>query len=185
MLDSAHDAYDIYRLLNAHGIEPFIELNNRRGQKRKFSAFEVNALGQPIYLAGLEMVYNGVDEKRQRIKWRCPLYREPDQCPKKQGCSPSSYGRVVYTKPDDDFRLFTKTPRGSEAWKKVYARRTTVERTIKRILVDYEIESLRFRAEKRWFWSASLAAINQHLDAQVGVLKQPLFSKLGLIQKAA
>ncbi len=185
LLDSAHDAYDIYRLLNFHGIEPFIDLNNRRGQNRRLSVFEVNELGVPICLEGLEMMYNGVDEKRQRIKWRCPLHKEPDRCPKKQECSPSSYGRVVYTKPDDDFRLFTKTPRGSEAWKKAYARRTTVERTIKRILVDYDIESLRFRSEKRWFWSASLAAINQHLDAQVRVLKQPLFTKLGLTQKAA
>lgn len=185
LLDSAHDAYDIYRLLNFDDIEPFIDLNDRRGRKQTLSAFDVNELGQPICLAGLKMVYNGVDEKRQRIKWRCPLYRKPDQCPKKQECSPSAYGRVVYTKPDDDFRLFTKTPRGSEAWKKAYARRTTVERTMKRILVDYDIESLRFRAEKRWFWFATLAAINQHLDAQAGILKQPLFTKLGLTQKAA
>ncbi|MBT9141715.1 MAG: hypothetical protein DDT29_00106 [Dehalococcoidia bacterium] len=72
LLDSAHDAYDIYQLLNANGAEPFIDLNNRKGQKRTFFAFEVNDLGRPICLEGLEMVYNGVDEKRQRIKWRCP-----------------------------------------------------------------------------------------------------------------
>jgi hypothetical protein len=185
LLDSAHDAYEIYRLLNVHGIEPFIDLNKRRGQQQKFSAFNVNEIGQPICMAERKMVYNGVDEKRQRIKWRCPMYRQPDQCPKKQKCSPSAYGRVIYTKPDDDFRLFTKTPRGSEAWKKAYARRTSVERTIKRILVDYDIESLRFRAEKRWFWSVSLAAINMHLDAQVALLNQPLISRLGLTQQAA
>ena len=185
LLDSAHDAYDIYKLLNSHGIEPFIDLNNRRGQKQKLSAFKVNDLGRPICLAGLEMVHNGFDEKRQRIKWRCPRHKEPGKCPKKKECSPSSYGRVVYTKPDDDFRLFTKTPRGSKAWKRAYARRTSVERTIKRILVDYDIESLRFRAEKRWFWAASLAAINIHLDAQVAVLKLPLFTKLGLSRKTA
>jgi len=184
LLDSAHDAYDIYRLLNSHGIEPFIDLNNRRGREKALSDFEVNELGKPVCLADLEMVYNGVDEKRQRIKWRCPLHRESDQCPKKQQCSPSVYGRVVYTKPDDDFRLFTKTPRGSEAWKKTYARRTSVERTLKRILVDYDIENLRFRAEKRWFWIASLAAINQHVDAQLSILGLSLFAKLGLNQKA-
>lgn len=173
LLDSAHDAYDIYRLLNAHGIEPFIDLNNRRGRKETLSAFKVNELGKPICLTGAEMVYNGVDKKRQRIKWRCPMHQGPDQCPKKHECSPSAYGRVVYTKPEDDFRLFTKTPRGSADWKEAYARRTSVERTFKRILVDYDIENLRFRAEKRWFWFASLAAINQHLDAQVAVLKHP------------
>jgi hypothetical protein len=141
----------------------------------------VNDLGQPICLAGLEMAYNGVIKKRLRIKWRCPLPREPDRYPHKQECSPSSSGRVVYTKQDDDFRLFTKTPRGSESWKEAYARRTSVERTIKRILVDYLIESLRFRAEKRWFWFVSLAAINQHLDAQVKAMGQTLFSRLELV----
>ena len=78
LLDSAHDAYEIYRLLNAHELEPFIELNARRGQKQKFSAFKVNEHGRPICMAEREMVYNGFDAKRQRIKWRCPLYRHPD-----------------------------------------------------------------------------------------------------------
>jgi len=85
----------------------------------------------------------------------------------------------------DDFRLFTQTPRKSKAWKKEYSRRTSVERTLKRILVDYLIENLRFRAEKRWFWAATLAAINMHLDAQVKALGPSLFNKLGLSIKAA
>jgi len=45
-------------------------------------------------MAEREMVYNGFDAKRQRIKWRCPLYRQLDQCPNKQECSPSAYGRA-------------------------------------------------------------------------------------------
>lgn len=51
-------------------------------------------------------------------------------------------------------------------------------------MVDYAIERLRFRAEKRWFWAASLAAINMHRDAQVAMLKRPLFMRLGLIRAA-
>ena len=106
-------------------------------------------------------------------------------CAQKKLCSPSSYGRVIHTKPKDDLRLFTKTPRGSKAWKIKFAKRTSVERTLKRILVDYTIERARLRAEKRWFWIASLAAVNQHLDAQVNKLGHSLFLKLGLIDKTA
>jgi len=84
----------------------------------------------------------------------------------------------------DDFRLFTKTPRGSKAWIKKYSRRTSVERTLKRTLVDYRIENLRFRAKSRWAWFASLSAINQHLDAQVIAVGKTLLNKLGL-NKAA
>jgi hypothetical protein len=185
LLDSAHDAYDIYKLLIMHGIEPFIDLNQRGTGIRTCSTVKVDDQGRPICMAGLEMVHYGADKRRMRIKWRCLMYRQPDLCEHHQQCSPSPYGRVFYTKMEDDFRLFTETPRGSKAWKKAYARRTSVERTIKRVLVDYRIENLRLRAEKRWFWAASLAAINQHLDAQVGALKQSLFTRLGLTQKAA
>ena len=83
------------------------------------------------------------------------------------------------------YAFLLKTPRGSKAWKKTYAKRTSVERTLKRILVDYAVESTRLLAEKRWFCVASLAAINQHLDAQVNALGHPLIHKLELIIKAA
>ena len=185
LLDSAHDAYDIYKLLVTHGIEPFIDLNKRKAGIRTCSEVKVNDQGKPICMAGIEMVHNGADMGRRRIKWRCILYRQPDLCEHYQQCTSSPYGRVFYTKMKDDLRLFTQTPRGSKAWKKTYARRTSAERNIKRILVDYRIENLKFRAEKRWFWAASLAAINQHLDAQIEALTQPLFTKLGLKIKAA
>lgn len=185
LLDSAHDAYDIYRLLIEHDIEPFIDLNKRGSGIRTCSDVTVDDQGRPVCMAGIEMIHSGADKKRMRIKWRCIMHRQPDLCEHQKQCSPSCYGRVFYTKMEDDFRLFTQTPRNSKAWKNAYARRTSVERNIKRILVDYRIESLRLRAEKRWFWAASLAAVNQHLDAQVNALKQPLFTKLGLKQMAA
>jgi hypothetical protein len=185
LLDSAPDASDISRLLATHGVEPFICLNKRRKGQSSLPPAEFNEQGTPVCLAGLEMVYWGIDKQRHRLKWRCPFYKCLDKCAHRQACSPSSYGRVIYTKLKDNLRLFTKTPRSSKAWKKTYAKRTSVERTLKRILVDYAFESARLRAEKRWFWVASLAAINQHLDAQVNALGHPLIRKLGLIVKAA
>jgi len=170
LLDSAHD-------------EPFVYLNKRR--KDLLPPAEFNEQGTPVCLKGLKMVYWGIDNKRHRLKWRCPFYKCLDKYAHRQNCSPSSYGRVIYTKLKDDLRLFTKTPQGSKAWKKNYAKRTSVERTLKRILVDYTIKSARLRAEKRWFWVASVTAINQHLDAQVKALGHPLTHKLGLIVKAA
>jgi len=178
LLDSAHDAYEIYRLLSSHAVEAFIDLNDRRGQKPKFSAFKINKFGKPICIENIEMINCGFIKERSRIKWRCPMYKQLDRHPKKQECSPSAYGRVVYTKPDDDLRLFTKTSRDSKAWKKIYAKRTSVERTLKRILVDYDIENLRLRAEKRWFWFATLAGINQHLVKTLCVFTHLLMHRL-------
>lgn len=184
LLDSAHDAYDIYRLLNIDDIEPFIELN-KRGNNNRLPEASINQDGIPVCPANLQMEYCGLHVKRQRIKWRCPMYEKLTDCPLKMPCSQSKYGRVVYTKPQSDYRLFTKTPRGSKAWKKAYARRSSVERSIKRILVDYKIEQARARSVKQWFWLVTLAALNQHLDAQIAVTKCSLLVRLGLKQRTA
>ncbi|WP_366922067.1 transposase [Metallumcola ferriviriculae] len=181
LLDAAHDVYDIYRLLHANETEPFIDLNNRAKGNNTFPGpINVDENGVPICLEGLPMLNWGFSNDRCRIKWRCPHHKDSSKCSKKHECSPSAYGRVVYTKPIWDLRLFTPTPRNSKAWKHVYARRTTVERTFKRILVDYKIELANARTKKRWFWQATLAAINQHLDAQVAVVKPNILEKIGL-----
>jgi len=181
LLDAAHDVYDIYRLLHANEAEPFIDLNERAKGNNTFPGpISVDNNGVPICLEGLPMLNWGFNNDRCRIKWRCPHYRDRSKCSKKHECSTSEYGRVVYTKPSWDLRLFTPTPRNSKAWKNVYARRTTVERTFKRILVDYKIELANARTKKRWFWQATLAAINQHLDAQVSVAKPKILEDIGL-----
>lgn len=181
LLDSAHDVYDIYRLLHSNDTEPFIDLNERNKGNLTFSGpISVNENGVPVCPAGLPMLNWGFDRNRCRIKWRCPCYKDKGKCPKQHECSPSKYGRVVYTKPEWDLRLFTPTPRGSDAWKETYARRTTVERTFKRILVDYKIEDAKCRSKKCWFWRATLAAINQHLDAQVAAVKPSILAEIDL-----
>lgn len=183
LLDSAHDAYAIYQMLNIHGIEPFIDLNERG--KKNNSSEKIDHNGIPLCQANLKMINWGLHKKRQRIKWRCPKYKDPSSCPYQHDCSTSKYGRVFYTRPVNDCRLFTKTSRGSKAWKKVFARRTSVERTLKRILVDYLIERARARSDKRWFFIATLAALNQHLDAQTKVTEISLIQRLGLLKHAA
>ncbi|NLY36006.1 MAG: hypothetical protein GX046_02090 [Tissierellia bacterium] len=158
------DAYPIYELLNSWQIEPFIELNKRRGSKP--SREKIDDRGVPVCTRGERMVYWGYSKKRNRIKWRCPLAcGRVQECSCKDSCSSSSYGRVFYTKPDTDLRLFTKTVRGSKAWKEVYKRRTTTERSIKRKKIDYRMEHTRVRSKRRRLWLLTLGAINQHLDA--------------------
>lgn len=185
LLDSAHDSYDIYRLLAATQTQPLIDLNKRnKGKPRLPVPLSVNENGVPLCPSDLPMLNWGFNQQRCRIKWRCPLYKNRSKCAKSHECSPSKYGRVVYTKPDWDLRLFTPIPRGSEAWKKAYARRTSVERSLKRILVDYKIENANVRSKKHWFWRASLAAVNQHLDAQVAVIKPSILQDIALIPTA-
>jgi len=84
-----------------------------------------------------------------------------------KSCSPSAYGRTVYTRPGNDLRLFTTTPRSSAAWKKIYKMRSSSERSFSRKKKDYNLEQCRVRSLKAWYWRAHFAAMNQHLDACV------------------
>ncbi|MCX8167291.1 MAG: hypothetical protein N3E37_05585, partial [Candidatus Micrarchaeota archaeon] len=111
------------------------------------------------------------------IKYRCwfDYYGVEKPC----CCSNSAYGRTIYIKPDYDLRLFLPVPRNTEAFKEKFKTRTSVERSNKRILVDYNIEAGNCRSSKQRFARATFAAINIHLDAWV---KHQKFSIIGLIK---
>jgi hypothetical protein len=172
--DSASDNYATYQLLDHWNIHAVIALNKTNKGYIKFPSCTVNENGVPICPAGQEMVHWGFSGKdRCRVKWRCP--RVLGKCEPSEACchcSPSPYGRVVYTKPDWDLRLFTKIPRGSDRFKQLMKERTAAERVNNRILHHYGLENSKMRGKKRISFLATLAGFNIHLDAQLAALKE-------------
>jgi len=171
--DSASDNYATYQLLDEWGINPVIALNKTNKGYRKFKECVVNENGIPVCAAGHMMVRWGFCGKdRCRIKWRCPFVLGKCDISKAcLDCSDSLYGRVVYTKPDWDLRLFTKIPRGSDRFKDKMRERTAAERVNNRILHHYGLEASKIRGKKRISFFATIAAFNVHLDAQIDKLK--------------
>jgi hypothetical protein len=170
LADTAHDNYPTYKLMNLFQFEPFIPLNQRNKDNLIYKQCKVNDKGSPICNCNKPMKYAGYCKDRMRIKWRCPLkadknFTEKKQCRKNNYCTTSKYGRVVYTYPLKNLRLFNKTPRGSKEWLRIYDRRAGSERSNKRKKIDYKIEHARVRSREQWFVRYSLAAICQHLDA--------------------
>ncbi|GMQ60688.1 hypothetical protein AN1V17_50900 [Vallitalea sediminicola] len=167
--DSANDNYPTYELCNSWHYIPFIDLNSNRGKPTTLPpALSINEQGVPLCLSGHEMVYNGFCKNRSRHKWRCPLKcKKVDTCTCKEQCSPSPYGRVIYTKPDWDIRLFPSVPRGTKQWKDIYKTRTCSERINNRILNDYGLHSMRIRGKKRYSFFTMMIGINIHLDARI------------------
>lgn len=162
--DSASDNYATYKLLDKWNINAIIALNKINKGNRKYNACLVNENGIPICPGGHEMIYWGYCGKdRCRLKWRCPK-----AC---GSCSPSAYGRVVYTKLDWDLRLFTRIPRSSSKWKIIFKERTAAERVNNRILNHYSIENSHVRGKKRISFFVTLAGFNIHLDAQLAKMK--------------
>ena len=170
--DSASDNYATYKLLNHWGIDAVIALNTKNvGNSRFPPALNIDEHGCPTCPGGRKMVYNGFCNDRCRFKWRYPRVAgglEP--CSSCASCSPSPYGRVIYTKPDWDLRLFTRIPRSTDSWKAKMKQRTAAERVNNRILNDYGIENDATRGKKRIAFFTTIAAINVHLHAQLKFL---------------
>ena len=94
-----------------------------------------------------------------------------ERCEECDGCSESSYGRVVYTKPEWDIRIFTRIPRGTQAWRLKMNERTAVERINNRVLNHYGMEHTKHCSKKRISFFLTIAMANIHLNAQVSKLK--------------
>ena len=157
LLDAAHDAEAIYSLLHHQRVEAFIDLNNRsKKNTATASDIQISPIGIPICPKGQEMKPNGFDHSQNRRKWRCS-----PAC----GCSDAAYGRTYHTHSNDNLRLFPKTPRGSEKWKGIYQRRSSIERSNKREKIDYKLESGRHRSTMMWYIRIYGIMTCQHLDA--------------------
>ncbi|MGL5821074.1 MAG: hypothetical protein ACRCYE_05510 [Sarcina sp.] len=180
VLDSANDNYPTYELCSNWGINPLIDLNSKnKGNSKYPPSLSITDKGVPVCIGNHEMIYNGFEKSRSRLKWRCPLAcKKIDSCSCTDSCSPSPYGRVIYTKPSWDLRLFTPIPRGSNQWKKIYKTRTCSERINNRILNDYKIHSLRIHGKMRYSFMTMIAGINIHLDARIKASGFTIFSLL-------
>lgn len=80
-------------------------------------------------------------------------------------CSTAKYGRTYHTHSKDNLRLFPKTLRGTEKWKCIYKRRTSVERSNKREKIDYHLEAGNHRSTMMWYIRIFGIMMCQHIDA--------------------
>lgn len=166
ILDSAHDAMAIYSVLKHLDISAIIELNPRSiGQFSKQDNITFNKFGIPVCQADHIMAYNGYCKGRQRHKWRCPKTRKRWNLSCDRQCSDSSYGRVFYTYEEDNLRYFTRIPRSSPQWKARYKRRTSAERTMKRLKEDYQLEQQKRKSTRDWQFELLLIGSCLHVDA--------------------
>ncbi|MCL5958412.1 MAG: transposase [Chloroflexi bacterium] len=114
------------------------------------------------------MLYWGQCPDRKRLKWHCPRKAKKGKaqaCDHECNCSQSPYGRVVYTYPKSNYRLFTTITRGGELWDKHYDHHSASERSHKRKKWDCGLRQTRTAGRERIFLRAMLMAMAQHLQA--------------------
>ena len=74
LLDSARNAMSYYLYCRKNDIQPFIDLNEKRGISMKYKDdFTIGKDGVPICKAGRKMNHDGSEPSKARLKFRCPL----------------------------------------------------------------------------------------------------------------
>lgn len=169
-LDGAHDATDFYIMArDVWNMKPFIPINStNEGNVKNLPMSGVNEDGVPICQAGHKMYYDGYCKDRDRLKWKCPIKackkNKSLACDYIDTCSSSDYGRVVYTHPKDNPRLYTPVARGTQKWQDIYDHRTSAERVFKREKNDFDLCSFKTRSKERLLFYALLTAIAVHIE---------------------
>ena len=181
LLDSAHDAMALYRYFRRNTIVPFIDINSKRGKPAIYKDdFALGDDGVPICPAGRRMNRDGCENKKHRLKYRCPLTSRKYGCSCSTPCSDSKYGRTVHLQMKDDPRLINIPPRDSTEWKLEYNARTSSERCNKREKNDFLLESGSHRSSRDWYCRLYCIMMCQHLDAWDLPFESPLQSLLRL-----
>lgn len=107
LLDSAHDAMPYYIYCHKNHIQPFIDLNVKRGIKVKYkNDFTIAEDGVPVCKAGRKMHHDGSEPSKGRLKFRCPLANRKYGCSCTHPCSDSKYGRTVHLAMKDNPKDF-------------------------------------------------------------------------------
>lgn len=171
-LDAAHDILGLYRLATQRWHTALVvPLNERNKGNLQYAGPLRLEEGIPICQADRPMTHWGFCPDRLRIKWRCPLAaakKSPEltSCPFfDNGCSGSPYGRVIYTYPQQNYRLHTLIPRDSGLWQGHRDARSCAERSVKRKKYDFHLLQTKTAGRDRWFFRLILAACCQHIDA--------------------
>jgi len=114
----------------------------------------------PISDKRYEMAYQGFEKDRETLKYRCPAKAYGFNCKGISACSKNNgYGRIVRIPLETDRRIFTPIARSSYAWRRVYKRRTAVERINSRMDLSFGFEHHFIRGLAKMEVKVSLAMI--------------------------
>ena len=92
------------------------------------------------------MAYGGFESDRNTLKYRCPAAHYGYVCEGRQKCKVGSGIRVPL---DVDRRIFTPVARSSYKWKRLYKKRTAVERVNSRLDTSFGFEHHTMRGSKK------------------------------------
>jgi len=146
-MDSGYDYTDIYEhILFEQKSQAIIPINKRNAKQPPAGFYDFK--GTPVCSGGYKMYYWG--HYKGVNKFRCPhVCGKVDCIHGTKWCSNSNYGRVTKTRPKENPRYISIPHRDSGTWRKIYNKRTSVERTFSRLKEHLNLENLTVMGAKK------------------------------------
>lgn len=143
--DTGYDSTENIKAVTGREALPIIPLNPG-GEKAPPGI--TNTLGTPLCTTGFPMTFWGRDGSY--LKYRCPqeateLFSCLHHHKGTDRCSLSPYGMVVKLNMKDDPRRYVPVPRETKKWKRLYKRRSAVERVNSRLKENLLLDDLKVR----------------------------------------
>mgnify|MGYP005619514037 CR=1 FL=1 len=146
--------YDTYQIL------PLIDIrhdwkdgeNTRPLDPRRVDVIVYDQDGTLFCAADKQMMplaYDGFEKQRGTLKYRCPAAVYGLDCPEREHCGAGTYGRVIRVPLSLDRRRFIPVPRSSYKFKRLYKKRTAVERVNSRLDVSFGFERHFIRGQQK------------------------------------
>lgn len=133
------------------------------------------------------LAYDGFEKKRGTLKYRCPAAIYGLDCPEKESCGAAAsgaYGRVIRVPLELNRRRFIPVPRSSYKFKRLYKKRTAVERVNSRLDVSFGFEHHFIRGQRKMQTQVGIALVVM-LAMALGRIQQGQSKKLrSLIEPA-
>lgn len=139
-MDAGYDFEPIYEQIHRMGHQSNIAYNKRN--EREMIGYDEHFA--PTCFREHSYRYDSYDPKYGTLKYTQPL--ECKDCPL---ANQGQCQKVYKVKSATDLRKYTVPARGSKAWKKVFARRTAVERVNAYLKEFYQLNNVRYRTGKR------------------------------------
>lgn len=162
--DSAHDHDPLYRFDLGLGIEPVFDRHGKLPKPLPAVAQRLRDVGLTLCLHGRpaceQGVLHSVGHSRPGIRqFQCPL-RHPDSCPRTT--CPFRNGKRFTIDIRLQPRLLARNPQTEPAVRRLYKKRTSVERTFSLLTSASNLDTARHRRDYLWHGRLAITAVLAH-----------------------
>ena len=163
LADRGYDSADLIQWLTTEGISPIIDIRNcwQGEETKQFKDTDLiyNYCGKVYYVSEtgepIELVYRGYDKSRDSHRY---------------GFHPKYHDKRIFRIPlRTDPRIFTKVARNSKKWKRLYKKRTSIERVNGRIDRDFQFEKHTIRGLEKMKMFLTVTFIIQLTSAKAKI----------------